>query len=319
MPDKISLIIPVKNEENSIAKLFDSIAGQSLAPDEIVVTDGGSVDRTDEIIESYRRKGMPIRLIKASDSYPGKARNIAIKNAKYDLIAMTDAGIRLDKDWLKGLYKCMEGRSDVGVVYGNYEPVTDSFFKECLTIAFVPAPKAIYGKKMRPDFIASSLIRKNVWEAVGGFPDFRAAEDRIFMEKVKKGRFKTAYAPEALVWWDIPCGFSTVFKRFSLYSMHDIKAGRWRDWHRPVLAIYAMGLIIILLGVFNSALWLILLPAGVIARSLGLIFEKRKGASIADKFSLRQAVLVTAIMMWIDIAMFCGIAAYFKNKLFGEE
>ncbi|MFA6142133.1 MAG: glycosyltransferase [Candidatus Omnitrophota bacterium] len=319
MPDRISLIIPVKNEEDSIAKLLDSVIGQSLTPDEVVITDGGSIDGTDEIIESYKRKGMPIQLIKANDSYPGKARNIAIKNAKYDMIAMTDAGIKLDKNWLKYLYRCVEEDNGVDVVYGNYEPVTDSFFKECLAVAFVPAPKLINGKKMRSHFIASSLMRKKVWESVGGFPDFRAAEDRIFMEKIKKGRFKTAYAPEATVLWDIPSNFSAVFKRFFLYSMHDIKAGRWRDWHQSVLVMYAFGLIIALLGVFNSPLWFILLLVGLASRALGLIFERRKDASLSDKLSIRGVTLVTAIMVWIDIAMFCGIVDYFKHKLFGKE
>lgn len=312
MPDKTSLIIPVKNEEASIGGLLDSIAAQNLAPDEIVITDGGSTDRTDDIIRSYIDKGMPIKLIKAGDSYPGKARNLAIEASSYDLIAMTDAGIRLSKDWLKNLYKRMEKDDSVDVVYGNYDPVRDSFFKECLAIVFVPAPKVINGQRIRPHFIASSLIRKKVWGTVGGFPDFRAAEDRIFMERIDRDGFKIAYAPDAVIYWDIPSDFPSTFRRFSLYSMHDIRAGKWRDWHYPVSMMYILGLIIALLGIFNSPLWFILLLAGVVVRALGLIFERAEGIPLLEKLSIRRVILVTMIMVWIDLAMFYGLG---KNKL----
>lgn len=314
MPDKISLIIPVRNEGSSVARLLESIAEQSLKPEEIVISDGGSTDETAAVIESYIKKGLPIRLLTVGMAYPGKARNLAIEASDYDLIAMTDAGIRLSKNWLENLCRRMEEDDSVDVVYGSYDPVRDSFFKQCLAVAFVPAPKVINGRKIRSHFIASSMIRKKVWEAVGGFPDFRAAEDRIFMDRIGKAGFKIAYAPDAVVYWDIPSDFLSVFRRFSLYSMHDIRAEKWRDWHYPVSMMYLMGLIIALLGIFNSPLWFILLLAGVLLRTLGLIFERAEGIPLLEKLSIRRILLITMITIWIDIAMFWGSARYFAAK-----
>jgi glycosyltransferase involved in cell wall biosynthesis len=39
-------VVPVRNEEGSLAALVESIRGQTRAPDEIVLVDGGSTDRT---------------------------------------------------------------------------------------------------------------------------------------------------------------------------------------------------------------------------------------------------------------------------------
>jgi len=48
MPEqmKISVVVPVRDEENSIRELLETLLAQTRAPDEIVVTDGGSKDRT---------------------------------------------------------------------------------------------------------------------------------------------------------------------------------------------------------------------------------------------------------------------------------
>ena len=43
---RVSLVVPVRNEEGSLAALVESIRRQTRAPDEVVLVDGGSTDRT---------------------------------------------------------------------------------------------------------------------------------------------------------------------------------------------------------------------------------------------------------------------------------
>ena len=316
---RIALVIPVKNEEYSIGILLESLKGQKRKPDEIIITDGGSRDRTIEIIESYIRKGVPIKLIRAHDAYPGKGRNMAIESSNCDWIAMTDAGIKLDENWLENLVRPLEERRDLDGVYGNYEPVTSSFFKECLAIVFVPAPKPINGKKMRSHFIASSVLKRDVWKEVGGFPDFRAAEDRIFMENVEKEGFRMGFSSEAKVMWDIPSDFKTTFKRFALFSMHDIKAGRFMDWHRGVILMYLWGVVLAFLGALVSPFWYSVLLISVLLRSSNLMREKLQGVRLPFGMYIKRLVLVTFIMIWIDLAMFWGIARYISDKYKKED
>src|SRR5690348_18239271 len=73
---KVSIVIPVRDEEASIRELLDSLLAQTCPPDEIVITDGGSVDATPQIIEEYLSKGAPIRLIRAGAALPGRGRNL---------------------------------------------------------------------------------------------------------------------------------------------------------------------------------------------------------------------------------------------------
>jgi glycosyltransferase involved in cell wall biosynthesis len=311
---KISLIIPVKDEGRSIAELLDSVFSQSRRPDEVVIADAGSSDDTIGIVNRYIAKGEPIRVAEVKGAYPGKARNAAIEAAASDVIAMTDGGISLDREWLKELEGAMEGNPAAAVIYGNYEPRTDTFFKECLALAFVAPPRMINGVLARTNFIASSLVRKDTWRKVGGFPDFRAAEDRIFMERLKKGGFKEAYAPKARVTWDIPSGWKETFDRFSLYSFHDLKAGRAGDWHLPVLRMYLAAFASVLIGAFVAPVFFLLPVVGFIMRVIHKIGANRDAHIFKSRYAHLYLALTGFLVFLIDMAMFTGWIRYILRK-----
>src|ERR1044071_6986691 len=92
---KVSVVVPVKDEEHSIRELLDSLLAQTRPPDEIVLTDGGSLDATPQIIEEYIRNGAPVRLIRAGAALPGRGRNLGAAQASFEWVAFTDAGIRV--------------------------------------------------------------------------------------------------------------------------------------------------------------------------------------------------------------------------------
>lgn len=315
MKRRISLIIPLKDEEESAGPLFDSVLRQARPPDEIVVTDAGSKDKTADILNQYRVKGLPIKIVKADAVYPGIARNMAIEASTSDFIAMTDGGIILEPNWLKELEVAMDEVPDADIVYGNYQPVTDTIFKECLAIAFVQPTKIIKKMRMRPHFIASSLVRKSVWKDVGGFPPFRAAEDRIFMEKVKEKGLKVAYSPKALVSWSIPGSLKAVFNRFYSYSYHDLIAGRFSDWHVPVLKIYSVLLFLIFLAVLISPVILLLPLAAIVFRILRKIIRHKDELYFKSSRIPVYGVVTGFLIIFIDFAMFTGWVKYLlKHK-----
>ncbi|HET7087198.1 MAG TPA: glycosyltransferase, partial [Anaerolineae bacterium] len=95
---KVSLIVTVKNEAGSIRTLLDSIAAQTRLPDEVIVCDGGSTDATLEVVRGETR--FPVRVIERPGANISQGRNAAIEAASGDIIASTDAGVRLDPHWL---------------------------------------------------------------------------------------------------------------------------------------------------------------------------------------------------------------------------
>ena len=98
---KVSLIITVLNEARSLPTLLDSIAAQTRPPDEVIICDGGSTDNTIDLLRAERR--FPVRVIERPGSNISQGRNAAIAEASGEVIASTDAGVRLDPQWLEKL------------------------------------------------------------------------------------------------------------------------------------------------------------------------------------------------------------------------
>jgi len=257
---KISVVIPVRDEERSIRTLLDNLLTQSQRPDEIVITDGGSTDATREIISEYIQTGAPIKLIEVDHALPGHGRNLAVRASQFDWIALIDAGIRPDQTWLRHLVEKAEEDNSVDVVYGSWAPITDSFFKECAAIAYVPPPILTNGAYIRPRSIASALMRKTIWRAVGGFPEhLRSGEDLVFMNNIEAAGYGCFSQPLALVHWELKPSLATTFSRFVSYSRNNIRAGLWRQWQLTILSRYAL-LLILTLPAFLFGPWWLLLP-----------------------------------------------------------
>jgi glycosyltransferase involved in cell wall biosynthesis len=308
---RVSVIVPVRDEEQSIRELLDSLLKQTRPPDEIVITDGGSVDATPQIIEEYIRQGAPVRLIRAGAALPGRGRNLGAAAASSEWLAFTDAGIRLANNWLETLVTRAAQDNAIDVVYGSWEPVTDTFFKECAAIAYVPPPAPRDGIVSRPRFIASTLLRRDAWSAVNGFPeDLRSAEDLVFMDRVEHAGYRAVFEPRAQVHWNLRPTLGATFKRFLIYSRNNIRAGLWRQWQATILLRY--GLLIGLLAVallidppwawFVISLWLLMLAA----RSVASIRRNRHCYPASLAHNLVRGVLVMSLLAVLDAAAIIG-------------
>ena len=308
---RVSVIVPVRNEEHSIRELLDGLLNQTRKPDEIVITDGGSTDNTVQIVEEYARHGAPVRLIKTDGALPGRGRNLAAAGASCEWLGFIDAGIRPEKDWLEALTSRAQQDSRIDMVYGAWSPVTDTFFKQCAAIAYVPPPVPRDGGVTRPRFIASTLLRRAAWEKVKGFPeDLRSGEDLVFMDRVEAAGYYFVFEPKAMVHWDLRPTFGSTFKRFLTYSRYNILAGLWRQWQATILGRYlVLALLLVIALVINPywvwipiVCWLMMLAG----RALVAIRRNRQcyPASIGQSFV--RALMIMAQLIVIDVAAIIG-------------
>jgi glycosyltransferase involved in cell wall biosynthesis len=308
---EISVVVPVRDEEESVRALLEGLLNQTLPPKEIVITDGGSIDATRELIEEFIRRGAPVKLFREHDSLPGRARNVGAKQAGSEWIAFTDAGTRSGPEWLAALAEKAGDGSVVDVIYGSYEPVVDSFFKECAAIAYVPPPANTAEGSVRPRSIVSALMRRQVWEDVGGFPEnLRSAEDLLFMRRVEQAKFKIARAPGAVVYWNIQPNLWHTFKRFAEYSRNNIRAGLFAEWQRSIFVYYALlaasTFTVLFLGprglFIPPALWLLFMTV----RATKALFQNRQNYPASVGRNAVRLGLLVPIIATLDAAAFTG-------------
>jgi glycosyltransferase involved in cell wall biosynthesis len=304
----VSLVVPVRNEEESLPALLESIRRQTLRPAEVILVDGGSTDATVRVAQAMAATDERLRVIEAQEATPGRGRNIGIAAARSEWIALTDAGIRLEPEWLENLVRVVRRDPEVSVVYGNYEAVTESFFERCAALVYLPPKVLRESGQVRGPFIASTLLRRAAWEAVGGFPDLRAAEDLFFMEDIERLNFKTGYAPDATVWWQLQPTLAKTFRRFMLYSRHNVWVGRQWDWHYRLARQYAVWLVFVVLALVHSWWWLVVPGAGLFARAAKSIYVRREGRGLAWMLNPVQFAGVVLIMLAVDLATFTGWA-----------
>src|SRR5438067_6598264 len=98
----VSLVVTVRDEAGAIDELCASIAAQTWPPDEVVVVDGGSADDTVARLGRWRDR-LPLRVLTVPGSNISQGRNAGVAAARHELVAVTDAGVRLAPGWLAAL------------------------------------------------------------------------------------------------------------------------------------------------------------------------------------------------------------------------
>lgn len=124
--ENISVIIAIKNEINNLPALINSLNKLDYQPNkyEIIFVDDNSEDDSYNFLESQLNHNY--KIIKATNKkFPGKkgALDVGIKNAQFNLIAVTDADCLPEPHWLKSIStKISEG---FDIVFG-YSPLIEN-------------------------------------------------------------------------------------------------------------------------------------------------------------------------------------------------
>jgi len=109
---KYVLITPAHNEEVFIEKTLDSMSAQTLLPEQWIIVDDGSSDRTAEIIQRYARRFSWIQLVqrppRPDRSFAGKVQAFNagfehVQSVPFEVIGNLDADLSFEPDYLEFL------------------------------------------------------------------------------------------------------------------------------------------------------------------------------------------------------------------------
>jgi glycosyltransferase involved in cell wall biosynthesis len=237
---KVSLIVTVLNEARSLPVLLDSIAAQTCRPDEVSVCDGGSTDGTLEQLRAERR--FPLRTIERPGSNISQGRNSAIAAATGDVIASTDAGVRLDPQWLEKLIEPLTSASQGReVCAGFFLPDVHTPYEVAMGATILPQLDDLQPEKFLPSS-RSVAFTKAAWQAVGGYPEWLDyCEDLVFDFALLEKYGPFAFAPEAIAYFKPRSSLKAFFKQYYLYARGDGKADLWLKRHLIRYGTYLIG------------------------------------------------------------------------------
>lgn len=125
---KISIIIPVYNVEQYLARCIDSILAQTFTDFELLLIDDGSKDNSGKICDEYAEKDDRIRVFHKKNDGVSSARNLGLDEASGDWVTFCDADDWVEEDFLL-LFKDMMLEGDLlsQGFHSFYEGNTDSY------------------------------------------------------------------------------------------------------------------------------------------------------------------------------------------------
>ncbi|MBI4999493.1 glycosyltransferase [Candidatus Gottesmanbacteria bacterium] len=294
---KISFITTVLNEEKTIGRLLTSLLAQSRKPDEIIIVDGGSKDNT------VAKIAQEVRYYVFPGANRARGRNEAIKKAKGEVIAISDAGCVLDKNWLKNITKPFNN-PEVDVVAGYYQPVTRNIFEKCLACYTCVMPDRLAPENFLPSS-RSIALRKTAWQAVSGYPeDLDYCEDLVFAQRLKERDFKFVLAKEALVFWPQKKNIRQAFWQFFNYASGDAQARYWPHVAKIILVYfrYFLALLLLILGfVYHILIYNILVAILILSYLLWSIFKNYRYVEHPSAFIYLPLLQIAA-----DLAVMVG-------------
>ena len=307
---KVSVVVPVRDEEQSLPTLLESLLDQSHSPDEILLADGGSRDGTVACARRYAGRG--VRVMEIGPAYPGRGRNEGIKAARNPWIALIDAGCVPERQWIEALVSTLPKDRKACVVFGQLVPRLQSEWDVAQALSLVSPVDLRSG--CRAPVIVSCLLHRSVWETVGGFPEhLRAAEDLVFLRRIHEAGISTDRSPQAVVYWTLAEGPRAVFKRLRLYSAHHLSAGLSHTWHRRVFIMDAIAVFLLAAAAFWP-LAMALLAMGAIGRVLRTIGRRKANVMDGQAFRYDRVARVAVLLLLADLAAWAGAADFIWRR-----
>jgi len=218
----VSVVVPVLNMDKTVGLTLNSLLSQTYENREIIVVDGGSTDKTKDIVSKY-----PVKLIESEKKSIPYQKNLGIKNSMGEIIASTDADCMVDKNWLKYLVQNYSYDSVVAcggaiLPYTNsyvdhtHQTIIERFLSKELIAPYLhlKTEKPMKLKRMKESFISdyksfisgcilggNSSYRKDFLNKVGGLDNnIRVGEDLDICYTIHKMGLTIIWDPRAIVY-----------------------------------------------------------------------------------------------------------------------
>lgn len=199
---KLTVYIPCYNAEKYLEQAIRSLLDQTRTPDEILIIDDGSTDKTTEIASRF-----PVRLLR-HDRNKGlaAARNTAFHHSSHELVGAIDADVRPERDWLQHLLSHFTDPRVVGtggrLLEAFRETPADTWRALQLSQDLGEGKIVIEGSSHKCLGGFGTILRKRTLEEVGGYNEsYRTNyEDVDLCKRLIRAGHRLIFEPRAVAY-----------------------------------------------------------------------------------------------------------------------
>ena len=113
---KLSIIIPLYNNENTLGRCLKSVLSQYLYKCEIIIVDDGSTDNSGFLADEWARKDARISVIHKKNGGPSDARNYGLERMNGDYVTFVDSDDELSPNTLEPLLNILHNHPEYDIL-----------------------------------------------------------------------------------------------------------------------------------------------------------------------------------------------------------
>lgn len=194
-----SIITVCYNSEKTINKTIESLMNQSYEDFEYIIVDGGSTDRTVEIIKSFKDKaGNKVEYISEPDNGIYDAMNKGVKLSQGEYIVFMNSDDWFEQDSLKNVSKIIKENREIDIVFGNIKAIRKYKNKLYYKVK-IPNTQLLDLRKGMIFSHQTMFTKKSVFNSINYFDvNYKIAADWDFIIRAWKKGYKFKYIDEIL-------------------------------------------------------------------------------------------------------------------------
>lgn len=257
---RISVLIPVRNEEKRIGSVLEMFRDQEYPADrfEIIVADGISTDRTAEVVESYASKsGVKIRLVNNPGRLSSCGRNAAVAASTGEIVVFSDGHCYVPSRTLLRDAAELFSRTEAGILCRPQPldfPGSNSFQQ---TVAAARASWLGHGRDSTiystscegyvDPSSAGAMYRRELFDQFGGFDEsFDACEDVEFNHRLHCAGVRAYISAKLTVFYEPRKSLRKLFQQMMRYGRGRVRLARKHPGSSSFSTLLPAGLVVFL-------------------------------------------------------------------------
>ena len=224
----VSVVVCAYNAADTLDDCLQSLQHLTYPRYEVIVVDDGSRDATPDIARRYPS----VRLISQKNQGLSAARNVGLAAATGDIVAYTDADVRVDPDWLTYLVQPMLRADVVGSGGPNVVPADDPWIAQAVARAPGGPTHVLLDDRIAEHVPGCNMaFRRDALAAIGGFNPvyLRAGDDVDVCWRLQAKGQQIGFAPSALVWHHHRASVKAYWRQQVGYG----EGETWLEAHHP--------------------------------------------------------------------------------------
>jgi len=319
---QFSIIVPVYNRPDEVKELLESLVLQSFKDFEVIIVEDGSAIPCEDVVKQYENR-LDVQYFFKSNSGPGQTRNFGAERAIGEYLLILDSDVVLPQGYVQAVHD--ELCAEYADAFGG---------PDCASTSFTDIQKAISysmtsffttggirgGKKKMDKFYPRSFnlgVKKNVFDALGGFSNMRFGEDIDFSIRIFKNGYICRLFPSAWVWHKRRTDFRKFFRQ--VYNSGIARINLFKKYPDSLKlvhmlpAAFTLGVFFLLICTFVFSNLILLIP--IVLYSILLFI---------DSLSVNKSIKIAGLSIFAAFVQLLGygfgfIQAFWKRCVLNKD